>query len=76
MPRNGRSPAPDNPLYRTAREAVTELLDVFVNGLELVRDVRLGGFLGDEAEDDKPKQALFWRSAQTARLRLPPISPA
>ncbi len=42
-------PGPGNPLYQTGTEAVTELLEVFVNGLELVRDVRLGGFLGEQA---------------------------
>ena len=42
-------PGPGNPLYQSGTEAVTELLEVFVNGLELVRDVRLGGFLGRQA---------------------------
>ena len=55
-----------NPLYRDADEALTELLEVFVNGLELIRDQRLGGFLGDTEKADKPKQALFWRSGKTA----------
>lgn len=59
------SPSADNPLYRDGTEAVTELMDVFITGTELVRDVRLGGFLGKEAKDDKPKQALFWRSGKT-----------
>ena len=59
------TPSADNPLYRDGTEAVTELMDVFVTGTELVRDVRLGGFLGKEAKDDKPKQALFWRSGKT-----------
>ena len=59
------SPSPDNPLYRDDREALTELLEVFVTGLELVRDVRLGGFLGAEPDKDRPKQALFWRSGNT-----------
>ncbi len=59
------SPSADNPLYRDGTEAVTELMDVFVTGTELVRDVRLGGFLGKEAKDDKPRQALFWRSGKT-----------
>lgn len=59
------NPSADNPLYRDGTEAVTELMDVFVTGTELVRDVRLGGFLGKEAKDDKPKQALFWRSGKT-----------
>jgi predicted lipoprotein len=40
-------------------------MDVFVTGFELVRDVRLGGFLGKEPKNDKPKQALFWRSGKT-----------
>jgi predicted lipoprotein len=61
------NPGPDNPLYQNGGEAVTELLEVFVNGLEMVRDVRLNGFLGEKAEDDKPKQAIYWRSAGTAR---------
>jgi predicted lipoprotein len=58
-------PSADNPLFRDGTEAVTELMDVFITGTELVRDVRLGGFLGEEAKDDRPKQALFWRSEQT-----------
>jgi hypothetical protein len=58
-------PSADNPLFRDGTEAVTELMDVFVTGTELVRDVRLGGFLGEEPEQDKPRQALFWRSGKT-----------
>ena len=58
---------PSNPLYQSGTEAVTELLEVFVNGLELVRDVRLNGFLGKKAGEDKPKQAIYWRSGGTAR---------
>jgi predicted lipoprotein len=61
------SPGSDNPLYQDGDEAVTELLKVFVNGLEQVRDVRLGGFLGRKAEDDRPRQAIYWRSAGTVR---------
>lgn len=56
----------ENPLYRDGNEALTELLEVFVNGLELIRDQRLGGFLGKDEKSDKPKQALFWRSGKTA----------
>lgn len=61
-----QAPAAGNPFYRDGGEALGELFDVFVNGLELVRDVRLRGFLGDEAAQDKPRQAVFWRSGQTA----------
>lgn len=57
---------PQNPLYRDDSEALTELLEVFINGLELIRDQRLGGFLGAEEKADKPRQALFWRSGKTA----------
>lgn len=59
------NPGPGDPLYRNGTEAVTELMDVFVTGFELVRDVRLGGFLGEASGRDKPKQALLWRSGKT-----------
>jgi predicted lipoprotein len=58
-------PGPDNPLYRDGSEAVTELVGVFINGLEQVRDVRLKGFFGATSGGDKPKQAIWWRSAKT-----------
>ncbi|MBL8584966.1 MAG: peptidase M75, Imelysin [Rhizobiaceae bacterium] len=57
---------PGNDIYRDEQEALTELLEVFVNGLELVRDVRLNGFLGTEPAGDKARSALFWRSDLTA----------
>jgi predicted lipoprotein len=63
--RQWASPGADNPLYRTDDEALTELLDIFIHGLEMVRDVRLNGFFAEEAEDDQPKQAVFWRSELT-----------
>lgn len=64
------SPGPDNPLYRDGAEALGEAMDVMVHGLELVRDVRINGFLGKDAAGDKPRQALFWRSGGTiASLR-------
>lgn len=59
------NPSPLNPLYRTGSEALGELLGVFIEGLERTRDVRIKGFLGDNPESDKPKQALFWRSGMT-----------
>ncbi len=57
-------PGADNPSFRDETEARNELLAIFVDGLELVRDQRLG-FRGEAAGDDKPKQALFWRSELT-----------
>lgn len=59
------NPSEDNPLYRDEAEALTDLMDVFITGTELVRDVRLGGFLGKEPKNDKPRLALFWRSGKT-----------
>ena len=64
--RQWAAPGADNPLYRSDDEAMTELFNVFVHGLEMIRDVRLNGFLGDEPGGDKPKQAIFWRSEATA----------
>ncbi|RWP26061.1 imelysin family protein [Mesorhizobium sp.] len=61
------NPGPQNALYRDGTEAVTELVGVFINELEMVRDVRLKGFLGSSPEVDKPKQAIYWRSQNTAR---------
>lgn len=58
-------PGPDNPLFRDQTEALSELVDTMVQGLELVRDVRIGGFLGEEPDRDRPKQALYWRSSLT-----------
>lgn len=63
--RSWANPGPDNALYRSDDEALTELFNVFVHGLEMTRDVRLNGFLGEVADDDKPKQAIFWRSSAT-----------
>lgn len=59
------SPGPDNALYRDGSEAVTELMGVFINGLELVRDQRLKSFLGANAGAAKPKQAIYWRAGLT-----------
>ncbi|ESY84888.1 peptidase M75, Imelysin [Mesorhizobium sp. LNHC220B00] len=60
------NPGPQNALYRDGNEAVTELVGVVINELEMVRDVRLKGFLGARPEADKPKQAIYWRSQNTA----------
>lgn len=60
------NPGPDNPLYRNGNEAVTELISVFINELEMVRDVRLKGFFGATPDADKPRQAIYRRSGNTA----------
>ncbi|WP_137929398.1 imelysin family protein [Mesorhizobium comanense] len=59
------NPGPQNPLYRDGNEAVTELVGVLINELEMVRDVRLKGFLGTKPDGDKPKLTIYWRSQNT-----------
>jgi predicted lipoprotein len=59
------NPGPQNALYRDGNEAVTELVGVFINELEMVRDVRLKGFFGGKPDADKPRQAIYWRSQNT-----------
>lgn len=59
------NPGPDNALYRTDKEAASELADIFIQGLEMLRDVRINGFLGIDETGDKPRQALFWRGQAT-----------
>lgn len=61
------TPGPDNAVYRDGNEAVTELVGVFIEGLDLIRDVRVKGFLGMEPGADKPRLAIYWRSDNTAR---------
>lgn len=61
------NPGPQNPLYRDGNEAVTELVGVFINELEMVRDVRLKAFFGGKPDADKPKQAIYWRSRNTTK---------
>ncbi|MBX3598352.1 MAG: peptidase M75, Imelysin [Rhizobiaceae bacterium] len=60
------NPSPQNNLYRSDTEALTDLIEIFVQGIELVRDVRTNGFLGEKPEGDKAKQAIYWRSNGTA----------
>lgn len=59
------NPGAENPLYRSDDEAMTELFNVFVHGLEMIRDVRINGFLGQTSDDDKARQAIYWRSDGT-----------
>lgn len=60
-----REPGPDNPVYRDAREPVADIVEIVTTGLQFVRDVKLGNFVGDTPEKAKPRQAAFWRSGQT-----------
>jgi predicted lipoprotein len=59
-----KHPGPQNPVFRTGREAMTALLGILVHGAEAVRDQRIETFYrhGGIA---RPKSALFWRSGNT-----------
>jgi predicted lipoprotein len=59
------NPGPDNALYRDDTEALNELVDIFVHGLEQTRDVRINGFLGAEPAKDNPRTAIYRRSEAT-----------
>ncbi|MBL1405762.1 MAG: peptidase M75, Imelysin [Hyphomicrobiales bacterium] len=52
-------------IFANEQEAINELLGVLVHGLEVFRDIRIGGFLKKEAKYDRPKSALLWRSQST-----------
>lgn len=56
------TPMPDNPLFRTDLEALNRIIGTIIHGLEAQRDVRIGAFLKENSDQDRPKSALFWRS--------------
>jgi len=60
-----QQPGANNQRYRSVDESLLEVFNTLIHGLEMVRDVRINGFLGDEAKDDKPRQAIWWRSGHT-----------
>ncbi|UDF31158.1 UNVERIFIED_ORG: hypothetical protein LHK14_07450 [Roseateles sp. XES5] len=62
--RDWKHPGPQNPVFRTGKEAVTALLGILVHGAEAVRDQRIETFYrhGGTA---RPKSAVFWRSGNT-----------
>ncbi|MEM9279042.1 MAG: imelysin family protein, partial [Pseudomonadota bacterium] len=61
-------PGPENPVLRTPREAVNELLGTLVHGLESIRDIRISAFLRAEASKDRPRVAIFRRSENTMNM--------
>jgi predicted lipoprotein len=62
--RDWKHPGPQNPAFRTGKEAMTALLGILVHGAEAVRDQRVETFYrhGGIA---RPKSAVFWRSENT-----------
>ncbi|OCP34638.1 imelysin family protein [Ensifer sp. LC163] len=64
-----KKPGPGNPQFRDSKEAATELLGIFVHGVEMVKDQRLKPFYAGtvDGRQDKghPKLAIYWRSENT-----------
>jgi predicted lipoprotein len=58
-------PGPGNPLYRTEREALTEVLKAVLTGLEQLRDHRLLPSVGATPEEAKASRAPYSRSGQS-----------
>ncbi|MCB1383175.1 MAG: peptidase M75, Imelysin [Notoacmeibacter sp.] len=65
--RDLENPDEGNALYRSADEALAQVLKVLPNGYEMMEETRLKPVLGDDPASAKPKAALFWRSGLTAR---------
>lgn len=59
-----KHPGPDNPVFRTGKEAMTALLGILVHGTEAVRDQRIETFYRNGGIA-RPKSAVFWRSGNT-----------
>ncbi|WP_411034700.1 imelysin family protein [Shinella sp. BYT-45] len=62
--RHWKHPGPENPVFRTGKEAVTALLGILVHGAEAVRDQRIETFYRNGGTA-RPKSAVFWRSGNT-----------
>ena len=59
-----KHPGPQNPVFRTGKEAITGLLGILVHGAEAVRDQRIETFYRNGGTA-RPKSAVFWRSGNT-----------
>ena len=59
-----KHPGPQNPVFRTGKEAMTALLGILVHGAEAVRDQRIETFYRNGGIA-RPKSAVFWRSGNT-----------
>ncbi|MCY0093490.1 imelysin family protein [Hoeflea ulvae] len=59
------NPGPDNPVLRDSREALSQLLGTMIHGLEHIRDVRVGNFLGTAKKNGLPKTAIYRRAGLT-----------
>lgn len=55
-------PSAGDPAYRSADDSLQEIVGVFIDGFEMIRDLRLAPPMGETAQDANPKRFLFWRS--------------
>ena len=58
-------PGPDNPLYRSRQEALTEILKGVLTGFEQLRDHRLLAAVGATAEEAKASRAPYNRAGES-----------
>ncbi|NDW04819.1 imelysin family protein [Jiella pacifica] len=56
------NPKASDPAYRTADDSLKEIVGVFINGFEAIRDLRLNPGMGESEKAAKPKLFLFYRS--------------
>lgn len=56
------NPRDDDPAYRTADDSLKEIVGVFINGFEAIRDLRLKPAMGESEKAARPKLFLFHRS--------------
>ncbi|TFF24907.1 peptidase M75, Imelysin [Jiella endophytica] len=59
------NPNEDDPAYRSADDSLKEIVGVFINGFEAIRDLRLNPAMGENEKSAKPKLFLFHRSELT-----------
>ena len=59
------TPDETNRLFRTDKEAMNTVIGTLVHGLEAVRDTRIGVFLRETPDRDRPKSAPLRRSGST-----------
>ena len=59
-------PGPENPVYRSRAETLTELLKAILTGVEQMADQRIRPALGEDAASARPQLAPYHRSGATA----------
>lgn len=64
-PQRLRAPGPDNPLYKSDGEALSDIVEILSTGLVIVRDMKLETVLGSETKKATPRRAVFRRSGLT-----------